>query len=100
MELTPEILRDLQALASLELSREEESALREDLSRILHWMSILEACKIDDVPPTVQLVTSPQPLRADEVQSSLPVEGALANAPERFENLFQVPRFVVRKGSP
>jgi aspartyl-tRNA(Asn)/glutamyl-tRNA(Gln) amidotransferase subunit C len=46
------------------------------------------------VPPTVHILPVSNVLREDEPGESLPVELALANAPEKAEGCFVVPRIL------
>jgi aspartyl-tRNA(Asn)/glutamyl-tRNA(Gln) amidotransferase subunit C len=60
------------------------------LSAILDYVEALQALDTDDVPPTTSAVPLDNVMRADEVRPSLPVEDALANAPDHADDSFRV----------
>ena len=81
-------------LARLRLSEEEKSRLREQLGVILEAAARVQEVAADDVPPTSYAVPRSNVLRADEQRPCLPVEEALAAAPEVESDRFKVPRVV------
>jgi aspartyl-tRNA(Asn)/glutamyl-tRNA(Gln) amidotransferase subunit C len=81
-------------LARLELTAEETARLREQLGAILEHAAKVGEVAADDVPPTAYAVPRSNVLRPDEVGPSLSVEDVLANAPEREDDRFRVPRIV------
>ena len=81
-------------LARLELTADEMTQLREQLGAILEHAAKVGEVATDDVPPTAQAIPRSNVLRPDEVRDSLPVEDVLANAPEREDDRFKVPRIV------
>ena len=79
-------------LARLELSEEEVERMAGELSKVLdHIEKISELGDLADVPPTSHVVDVQNVLRADEPRPSLPVEAALASAPDASEDGFRVP---------
>jgi aspartyl-tRNA(Asn)/glutamyl-tRNA(Gln) amidotransferase subunit C len=93
MKLTPEQVRHVAKLARLELAKEDEARLQDDLSRILESFEALTAVDTSGVPPTAR-VSQAQAVRADEVSGELGVEKALANAPQKHGTSFAVPKFL------
>jgi aspartyl-tRNA(Asn)/glutamyl-tRNA(Gln) amidotransferase subunit C len=81
-------------LARLELTDEERARLREELGLILDHAAKVGEVATEDVEPTAYAVSRANVLRADDVTPSLPVEDVLANAPEREDDRFKVPRIV------
>ena len=81
-------------LARLELSADEMTKLREQLGAILEHAAKVGEVATADVPPTAYAIPRSNVLRPDEVRDSLPVEDVLANAPEREDDRFKVPRIV------
>jgi aspartyl-tRNA(Asn)/glutamyl-tRNA(Gln) amidotransferase subunit C len=79
-------------LARLELTSEEMARLREQLGAILEHAAKVGEVAADDVPPTAYAIPRANVLRPDEVTPSLSVEDVLANAPEREDDRFKVPR--------
>ena len=78
-------------LARLELSDAEVERFREQLSAILDAVSKVQELDLADVPPTSHPLDVVNVWRDDEPRPSLPVEEALANAPDRDGSLFRVP---------
>ena len=81
-------------LARLDLTPEEMAKLREQLGAILEHAAKVGEVATADVPPTAYAIPRSNVLRPDEVRDSLPVEDVLANAPEREDDRFKVPRIV------
>ena len=79
-------------LARLELTSGEMARLREQLGAILEHAAKVGEVAADDVPPTAYAIPRSNVLRPDEVTPSLSVEDVLANAPEREDDRFKVPR--------
>jgi aspartyl-tRNA(Asn)/glutamyl-tRNA(Gln) amidotransferase subunit C len=79
-------------LARLELSEEEVERFSGELSKVLDWVETIgELGDLEDVPPTSHVVDIQNALRADEPRPSLPVEVALAAAPDAAMGGFRVP---------
>lgn len=91
MKLTPEVVRHVAELARLELSEAEVQRYTEQLSAILDYAERIQAVDTGQVPPTPYVLPQANVLRDDEPEPSLPVEEALANAPDREDGLFRVP---------
>jgi len=65
-----------------------------NLGAILEYVDALRALDTSAVEPMTHAVPFDCPTRPDEVQPSLAVDDALANAPRRDGDFFQVPRIV------
>jgi aspartyl-tRNA(Asn)/glutamyl-tRNA(Gln) amidotransferase subunit C len=79
-------------LARLELTEEEVGRFAEELSKVLDWVNTIEQLgNLDDIPPTSHVVNVENALRADEPRPSMPVERALASAPDAAQGGFRVP---------
>jgi aspartyl-tRNA(Asn)/glutamyl-tRNA(Gln) amidotransferase subunit C len=81
-------------LARLNLSDEEKARLHDQLGVILEAAARVQEAAADDVPPTAYAVPRSNVLRADEPRPCLPLEEALAGAPEVESDRFKVPRIV------
>ncbi|HSJ50407.1 MAG TPA: Asp-tRNA(Asn)/Glu-tRNA(Gln) amidotransferase subunit GatC [Actinomycetota bacterium] len=79
-------------LARLELTPEERERLREQLGAILEHAATVGEVATADVEPTAYAVPRSNVLRPDAPRPSLSVEDVLANAPEREDDRFRVPR--------
>ena len=79
-------------LARLELTDEEIERFGGELSNVLDYIETIEQLgDLGDIPPTSHVVEVENVLRADEPRPSLPVEQALASAPDAALGGFRVP---------
>ena len=79
-------------LARLELTDEEIERFGDELSNVLDYIETIEQLgDLADIAPTSHVVEIENVLRADEPRPSLPVEQALASAPDPALGGFRVP---------
>jgi len=78
-------------LARLELREDEIERLEGQLNDILAAVSKVSELDLSDVPPTSHPLEVVNVWADDEPRACLPVEEALANAPEREGDFFKVP---------
>ena len=79
-------------LARLELTPEEVERFGGELSKVLdHIEKISELGDLSGVVPTSHVIDVENNLRADEPRPSMPVERALASAPDAALGGFRVP---------
>jgi len=81
-------------LARLGLTDEELARFREQLAVILEHAERVREVAAEDVPPTAHPVPTRNVFREDEPRPGLDREEALANAPDREDDRFKVPRIV------
>ena len=81
-------------LARLALSEAEIERMREQLSGILAYIDKLRALDVEGVEPTSHSVPLVNVMRDDAVVPSLPQDEMLANAPDRVDAMFRVPRII------
>jgi aspartyl-tRNA(Asn)/glutamyl-tRNA(Gln) amidotransferase subunit C len=91
MAIDREQLLHVARRARLELHDEELERLGAQLNDILEAVSKVAELDLSDVPPTSHPLDVVNVWAADEPRPSLPVEEALANAPERDGTYFKVP---------
>jgi aspartyl-tRNA(Asn)/glutamyl-tRNA(Gln) amidotransferase subunit C len=91
MSISREDVLHVARLARLELSEAEVERFQEQLSAILDAVSKVQELDLTDVPPTSHPLDVVNVWREDEPRPSLPLEEALANAPERDDGFFKVP---------
>ena len=91
MAISREEVLHVARLARLELSDAEVERFREQLSAILEAVSKVQELDLSDVPPTSHPLEVVNVWQEDEPRPCLPVEEALANAPEREGDFFKVP---------
>jgi aspartyl-tRNA(Asn)/glutamyl-tRNA(Gln) amidotransferase subunit C len=80
-------------LARLKLSPGEIATFQKQLGDVLGYVSQLKEVDVEHVSLLGDADLKNR-LRADEVQPSLPVTEALANAPKQDNNLFVVPKII------
>ena len=94
MSVSREEVDELALLARLELGDAEKERLRGDLSAILDYVAQLASVDTTGVEPMTHAVPLDCPLRPDAVGPSLAVDEALADAPQRIDDFFGVPRII------
>ena len=90
MSLTLAQVEHIAELAKLELTDEEKELFREQLSAVLDDAARLAELDTSGISPTATVLPLRGALRPDEVLPPWPREQALANAPQRTEEFFQV----------
>src|SRR5258708_17197020 len=91
MALTIEEVDHIASLARLQLTDDEKSRFREQLSSILDHMAILRRLDTSAIEPTATVLPLRTVLRPDVVTPSLPVGELLALAPAVEAQMFRVP---------
>lgn len=90
MALSREQVLHIAELARLKLTDEETDLFVEQLSAILDYAQQLNDLDTDAIPPTAQVLSLRNVMREDEPQPCLTPDEALANAPARQDDYFQV----------
>ncbi len=91
MSLTADQVRWVAHLSRLQLSDAEVAQMTPQLASIVGYVDQLQKINTDGVEPLVHALEQVNVFRQDELGTSLSPEEALANAPERSGNFFQVP---------
>ena len=94
MKITLQEVEKVAQLARLEVSPAEKETFAKQLSQILTHVETLKQYDTKGVEPTATVLGQVNVFREDVVRPSLPVEKALANAPEREGDGFSVPRII------
>jgi aspartyl-tRNA(Asn)/glutamyl-tRNA(Gln) amidotransferase subunit C len=94
MALTREEVLHVAKLARLSLRPEEIETFTRQLNDVLGYVAKLQEVDTKGVPPLAHVIPLSNAFREDEVQTGLEREGSLANAPERAEGAFVVPRVI------
>lgn len=92
--ITPEDVEHVARLARLALTDVEKARLRDELDAILAYVDALRALDTEGVEPTAHVLPVVNVMREDEPRPCLPAETMLANAPDRSEAFFRVPRII------
>jgi aspartyl-tRNA(Asn)/glutamyl-tRNA(Gln) amidotransferase subunit C len=94
MKLSREEIQRVAMLARLRLTAEEEERFTEQLDKILQYMDKLNQLDTSEVQPLAHAVDIVNAFREDEVTNRPNVDALLANAPERDETFFRVPKII------
>lgn len=81
-------------LARLTLTAEEKARIGEQLVKILTYIDTLNRIDTQGVEPTTHAVPVVNVMRDDDVRPCLTPDEALANAPDRADQFFRVPRII------
>jgi aspartyl-tRNA(Asn)/glutamyl-tRNA(Gln) amidotransferase subunit C len=91
MSLSTEEVRWVAKLARLELSDADVQEMTRQLGAIVAYVAQLQQVNTDGVEPLNHALPVHNVFREDELQPSLSVDGALANAPDRRGDFYGVP---------
>ena len=92
--ISREEVQHVARLARLHLTDEEAERMREQLDAILAYIDKLRELDVEGVEPTAHAVPLVNVMRDDALAPCLPQEQALANAPDRADEFFRVPRII------
>lgn len=93
-----EQVRQVAKLARLALSDAEIAQFAVQLSAILEYIEKLNQLDTSKVEPLAHCLPINNCLRADEIKQSLGTEKTLANAPQKDEQFFLVPKILEEPG--
>ncbi len=81
-------------LARLTLTEDEKQIYSKQLSDILEHVHKLQDLNTDGIQPTAHVLPLKNVFREDRVGEHMPVDQVLANAPDRQDKFFKVPKIV------
>jgi aspartyl-tRNA(Asn)/glutamyl-tRNA(Gln) amidotransferase subunit C len=91
MSLTADEVRWVAKLARLQLSDTDLETMTKQLAAIVDYVNQLQQVNTDGVEPLNHALPVHNVFRDDELRPSLPVDAALANAPDRRGDFYGVP---------
>lgn len=94
MKITEADVEHVARLARLDLTAEEKNLFAGQMDAILGYVDKLKELNTDGILPTSHAVPMENAFREDRVHPAIGVEKALANAPERAENFYRVPKVI------
>ena len=94
MKIDKALISKLEDLARLELTDAEQTKLVKDLNSILEMVEKLEELDTSNVEPLSYITETVNVLREDKVGNQLERKDALANAPQKDEAFFKVPKVI------
>jgi aspartyl/glutamyl-tRNA(Asn/Gln) amidotransferase C subunit len=87
-------IKRLSRLANIELDKEEEKKLKEDLDKIIKHIRKIQEVKINEIPDASYLTVESLPLRSDRKEKSLSVKEVLSNTKNPRKNHFTINKIV------
>jgi len=81
-------------LARLSLSEREKVTFSAQLGSILEYVKKLNELDTAGIEPTSHVLEVNNVMREDMLRTSLPLDAALSNAPDRSGNFFRVPKII------
>ena len=94
MKITVADVEHIARLARLDLTAEEKIMYAGQMDAILGYVEKLKELHTDDILPTSHAVPMENAFREDRVRPAIGVEKALANAPDRVESFYRVPKVI------
>jgi aspartyl-tRNA(Asn)/glutamyl-tRNA(Gln) amidotransferase subunit C len=94
MRITKEQILHVAHLARLELDEEAVEMFTGQISTVLEYVDQLQGVDTQGVKPTSHAISLTNAFREDKQRDHLETEKALANAPEKEEGSFVVPKVV------
>lgn len=94
MSIDTEKVRRVAILARINVSEDRLAGLAGEMSQILDWVEQLGEVDTDGVAPMTSVSDVRAPLRADAVTDGGYPERVLANAPDRVDDFYTVPKVV------
>lgn len=94
MSVTKKDVEHIAKLARLEFNDEEINDYTQQLNKILEYVDKLNELDTENVEPLSHPVEGSNVFREDELKTSVSTEDALANAPDRTDEFFKVPKVI------
>ncbi|HET8997630.1 MAG TPA: Asp-tRNA(Asn)/Glu-tRNA(Gln) amidotransferase subunit GatC [Acetobacteraceae bacterium] len=94
MSLDPATVRRIATLARIRVEDSEIPTLQAELNGILGWIEQLNAVNVDGVEPLTGAARMALKMRDDAVTDGGYPDKVLANAPDRADSYFAVPKVV------
>jgi aspartyl-tRNA(Asn)/glutamyl-tRNA(Gln) amidotransferase subunit C len=94
MQVDEATVRRIARLARIKVTDAEAKALQKELSGILDWVAQLDEVDTAKVEPMTRVIPMTLKKRADVVTDGSIADDVVANAPEREDHFFVVPKVV------
>ena len=94
MSLDPGTIRRIARLARIRVPEEQVAPLQTQLNTILGWIEQLNEVDIENVAPLTGASHMAMRMREDVVTDGAKADQVLANAPDRVDMFFTVPKVV------
>jgi aspartyl-tRNA(Asn)/glutamyl-tRNA(Gln) amidotransferase subunit C len=94
MDISVADVEHVARLARLELSEEEKNLFAVQMGAILGYVEKLKELNTEGILPTSHAVPMENAFREDVACPSIGIERALANAPDRADSFYRVPKVI------
>ena len=94
MKLTTEQVQHVANLARLELEPQAVEKMASQLATILAYVQKLSEVDTTGIEPTSHAIALTNAFREDQIHDHLKLENAVANAPEKEDGSFVVPKVI------
>jgi len=94
MRITLKDVEYVAELAKLELSQKEKFKFQKELDNIIEYIDQLNELNTENVPITSHVIPLENVFREDRALPSLSQDQALANAPQKKDGFFKVPKVI------
>lgn len=94
MKITMQDVEKVASLSMIHFSEEEKLQLQQDLSNIIAHVEKLNELDTEGVEPTTYILNQQNILREDIPQENMDRDTLMANAPQKDEGCFIVPKVV------
>ncbi len=94
MSVDSATVRRIAHLARIKVSDEDVPHLQDELNAILSFVEELSGVDVSGVEPMTSVMPMPMKKRADVVTDGEIADAIVANAPERDDHFFKVPKVV------
>ena len=92
VQVDEKLVREIAALARLDLSQAETEEFVSQFKDILEYVSMLNEVDTNEVPPANLSTANKSVTREDEVEPSVPTEEFISNAPQSKDDFVVIPR--------
>jgi aspartyl-tRNA(Asn)/glutamyl-tRNA(Gln) amidotransferase subunit C len=92
VKVDEKLVREIAALARLDLTEEETEMFVSQFRDILDYVSILNEVDTENVQPAYLSSANQNLPREDEIEASIPTNEFLSNAPQAKDNYVGIPR--------
>lgn len=94
MKVSKKDVENVAVLSRLKIADDKMDKYLEEFNNFLEYVDVLQKVDTENVKPTAHVLPLQNVFREDVVKPSLDREKALANAPEKENGYFKVPRII------
>lgn len=92
MKVSKEEILHIADLAHLNLEENKVNQYLENLQEILNFANIVNNANVEGLNVTVATNETKNVFRKDEIKNFENIEGLMANAPDKSQNMFKIPK--------